>query len=399
MTNPSPLQPPAPTASPPLEAPGPVPAVLDTRDPGLAPRVDDAALPGLDAKVAAYVAAIEATQPGSPQFASRADDVRAMGDTDLRVAAETSNRLLQLPARELREGGVSGASQVSRSLLELRRTVEELDPADASVGKKLLGLIPFGDTLTDYFRKYESAQSHLDAIVRALYDGQDVLRKDNAALNLEKRRLWDTMSRLQEYVYVASRLDGQLSAAIARAELADPRRAVALREDVLFYVRQKHQDLLTQLAVSMQGVMAIDILVRNNLELVKGVDRATTVTVSALRTAVLVAQALNGQRLVLDQITALNTTTASVVASTLARAQTDGAQLGPGGLPELQEAFSDLYGALDELDAFKASALDSVATTLGVLEAETTKARAYLAQTAGDDRRQGSGGSLDLGSV
>ena len=78
---------------------------------------------------------------------------------------------------------------------------------------------------------------------------------------------------------------------------------------MLFSVRQKHQDLLTQLAVSVQGYLALDVIRRNNLELIKGVDRATTTTVSALRTAVIVAQALADQKLVLDQITALNTTT------------------------------------------------------------------------------------------
>ena len=122
------------------------------------------------------------------------------------------------------------------------------------------------------------------------------------------------MGRLHQYIYVAESLDTRLSATIAELEPTDPERAKALRQDVLFYVRQKHQDLLTQLAVSIQGYLAIDIIIKNNLELIKGVDRATTTTVSALRTAVIVAQALNNQKLVLDQITALNTTTSGLIA-------------------------------------------------------------------------------------
>ncbi|MEJ7697304.1 MAG: toxic anion resistance protein [Candidatus Limnocylindrales bacterium] len=89
-----------------------------------------------------------------------------------------------------------------------------------------------------------------------------------------------------------------------------------LKEDMLFSVRQKHQDLLTQLAVSVQGYLALDVIRRNNLELIKGVQRATTTTVSALRTAVIVARALADQKLVLDQITALNTTTSNLIEST-----------------------------------------------------------------------------------
>src|SRR3546814_6721194 len=70
------------------------------------------------------------------------------------------------------------------------------------------------------------------------------------------------------------------------------------------------------MAVTVQGYLALDLVKKNNVELVKGVDRASTTTVAALRTAVTVAQALVGQRLVLEQITALNTTTANMIDST-----------------------------------------------------------------------------------
>jgi len=56
---------------------------------------------------------------------------------------------------------------------------------------------------------------------------------------------------------------------------------------MLFYVRQKVQDLTTQLAVSVQGYLALDVIRRNNLELIRGVDRATTTTVSASGPAVI----------------------------------------------------------------------------------------------------------------
>jgi uncharacterized protein YaaN involved in tellurite resistance len=407
MTDATPLTPPAAQSAFALEPPAPAQRVAATQAPAMAPRIDEAALPGLDAKVSAYVDGLLAVEPGSPELAAKADDVRLMGEADIRTAADSSNRLLQVPVRELREGGVSGTSQVSRSLLDLRRTVEDLDPSESGVGRKLLGIIPFGSQLTDYFRRYESAQKQLDAIVKALYDGQDELRKDNAALNLEKQRLWETMGRLNQYVYVAERLDTQLSAKIAEIEVADPARADSLRKDVLFYVRQKHQDLLTQLVVSIQGYLAVDIILKNNIELIKGVDRATTTTVSALRTAVLVAQALNNQKLVLDQITALNTTTSGMIASTskMLKDQSVSIQQQAAsstlGLPQLQQAFADIYATMESIDEFKVKALDSMAQTVGVLQAETTKAQAYLDRVSREDTplREGlpSSSTLDLG--
>jgi uncharacterized protein YaaN involved in tellurite resistance len=400
---------PAALASPPgtltLTPPEPALAVAQTQAPAMAPAVDAAALPGLDAKVDDYLASLLKADAKSPEFAAKGNDVRTMGDADIREASDTSNRLLKVPVRAINEGGLSNGSKVGTTLVELRRTVEDLDPKGAAGPRKLLGMIPFGNKLRDYFDRYQSAQSHLDAIIKALYDGQDELRRDNASLNQEKQHLWATMGRLNQYIYVAERLDSKLSATIAELDTSNPDKARALREDVLFYVRQKHQDLLTQLAVSIQGYLAMDIVIKNNLELIKGVDRATTTTVAALRTAVIVAQALANQQLVLNQITALNTTTSKMIESTSEMLRENSTRIQSQaasatiGLPELQKAFANIYATMDAIDQYKVAALDSMAATIGTLETETTKARTYLERTQGTRTDEGStaAGTLDLG--
>ena len=203
--------------------------------------------------------------------------------------------------------------------------------------------------MRDYFDRYQSSQKNLDAIINALYEGQDELRRDNADIEQEKVNLWSIMGRLRQYVYLGQQLDAQLSARIASIEATDPERAKVLKEDLLFPVRQKVQDLLTQLAVSVQGYLALDLIRRNNVELIKGVDRATTTTVSALRTAVIVAQALGDQKLVLDQITALNTTTGDLIASTgkmLRQQSADISQQASSATVDVAEAPAGLPGHL-----------------------------------------------------
>jgi uncharacterized protein YaaN involved in tellurite resistance len=400
----APLQPPDSTEALTLTAPDPVPAVPTTQAPRMAPRVDPALVPALEAKADQFLSQLLATDARSPQFAAQADVVRAMGDRDIRAAAEVSNRMLERPVAEIRSGGVSESSSVSRSLLDLRRTVEDLDPGERAFGRKLLGLIPFGDQVVDYFRRYESAQGQIAAILRALYSGQDELRKDNAALNQEKQNLWETMARLNQYIYLAERMDTRLSAVIAQLEATDPDTARALREDVLFYVRQKHQDLLTQLAVSIQGYLAMDIIAKNNAELIKGVDRATTTTVSALRTAVIVAQALANQKLVLDQITALNETTSALIVSSSRMLADNSAKIQNQastttiGISQLQAAFANIYTTLDTISTFKTQALDSMAQTIGTLETETGKAKEYLdrSRRTAASTEHVQAGSLDL---
>ncbi len=400
-----PLQPPASAESVlTLTAPPPAQAVAATAAPRLAPAVEASALPGLDAKVEGYIGSLMAAEPRSPDFAAKATDVRSMGDEDIRRAAESSNRLLKSPVKAMQEGGLSEGSKVGSTLLELRRTVEDLDPKEATGPKRFMGMIPFGDKLTDYFHKYQSAESHLDAILHALRDGQDELGKDNGALNLEKQQLWEAMGRLNQYVYVAERLDARLAAGITDIEPISPEKAKALRDDVLFYVRQKHQDLLTQLAVSIQNYLAIDIVIKNNIELMKGVDRASTTTISALRTAVMVAQALGNQKLVLDQITALNTTTSSMIERTSEMLRDNSVAIQQQaasatiGLPQLQAAFQNIYATMDAIDSFKVEALDNMAATIGTLETEVGKSREYLDRVERQNP-QVTHGALDLGST
>ena len=374
----SPLAPPEGNALT-LTAPPPPAPVAATQAPSIAPQVEASAVPALDARVDGFVQALTTTQTRSPEFAAQANNVRTMGDADIRKAAETSNRLLQTPVRALKEGGIAegrrSATPCSSCAARSRTWIRARPPEHASCS----GSCPFGDKVTDYFRKYQSAQSHLNGILHSLRNGQDELTKDNVALNMEKQNLWAAMGRLNQYVYVAERLDARLSAMIAELELSDPDRAKALSQDVLFYVRQKHQDLLTQLAVSIQSYLAIDIIIKNNIELIKGVDRASTTTVSALRTAVIVAQALGNQKLVLDQITALNTTTSDLIQRTSEMMRDNSAKIQQQaatatiGLPQLQAAFQNIYATMDSIDTFKLQALDNMSATIGVLENEVSK--------------------------
>ncbi|MCL1923174.1 MAG: toxic anion resistance protein [Propionibacteriaceae bacterium] len=368
-----------------LEAPAPMEVVVATQAPAMAPQVEAEQIPILDEKVAAFMAQIEKAETKSPELSAQADAVRAMGDTDIRKAAETSNRLLTTPVRAMKEGGLSQGSTVGQTLMDLRRTVEDLDPHnDKGFKKKLLGVIPMGKKIDNYFRKYQSSEQHLNAILHALRSGQDELTRDNVSLGLEKQNLWQTMGRLNQYVYIAERLDEKVETQINELTATDPDRAKVLSEDVLFYVRQKHQDLLTQLAVSIQNYLSIDIIVKNNIELIKGVDRASTTTVSALRTAVIVSQALSNQKLVLDQITALNTTTSSMIQKTSEMLKDQSATIQEQaasssiGLVQLQKAFENIYATMDSIDTFKAQALNNMSQTINVLESEVAKSRVYL---------------------
>src|SRR5690606_25913549 len=225
---------------------------------------------------------------------------------EIAASSAMSNRFLDRPVRAMDQ-----ESGVGANLAELRRTVEDLDPGRKGkllAPRKLFGIIPFGSKLKNYFDSYTSAQGHIQAILARLAGGKDELLLDNAAIDVERSKLWEAMGNLEQMIHIAKVLDQRLEEQADDLDATDPAKAKAVRETALFYVRQRTQDLLTQMAVTVQGYLALDLVKKNNVELVKGVDRASTTTVAALRTAVTVAQAMTNQRLVLGQITALNQT-------------------------------------------------------------------------------------------
>jgi uncharacterized protein YaaN involved in tellurite resistance len=114
-----------------------------------------------------------------------------------------------------------------------------------------------------------------------------------------------------------------------------------------------------------------------------------------------VAQALGNQRLVLDQITALNTTTSDLIQRTSEMLRDNSAQIQQQaasatiGLPQLQAAFQNIYATMDSIDSFKLQALDTMAATIGTLETEVAKSREYLDRARRQDQQLASG-ALDL---
>ena len=368
-----------------LEAPQPV-AVVPQDEADQLVKLDLTKVPELDAKVHDFVMHVLQTPVNTAVFDEKVNAIHQLGSAEIRASAQIANRMLDRPAKSM-EKALFDNSPIAKSLTELRSVVEELDPTrqgSLSSPRKFLGIIPMGKSVQDYFRKYQSSQTHINAIIESLYHSKDELMKDNASIEQEKVNMWALMQSLRQYIYVGQKIDERLEQKIGELEATDPEKARVVKEELLFYVRQKNMDFLTQLAVNIQGYLALDMIRKNNLELIKGVDRATTTTIAALRTAVMVSQALSSQKLVLDQINALNSTTSSLIESTSVMLKRQTAQVHEQAsgssvdLEKLQKSFNHIYETMQAIDAFKVKALGNMQQTLHVLTQEVDRAQTYL---------------------
>lgn len=299
---------------------------------------------------------------------SAARQRRAIDEMGLELQQQAAHRsaMLQTPLQKLAHQGDEGGP-VAKALTDLRGRMEGLDPARHRFAPtaldRILSVIPGLDSrLQRYFRKFENTQQALDAIIAELESGRDMLHRDNLTLSDDQQALTHVLNELNRQIALGRAIDRRLCDEITTRDDDDPRRHF-LEEELLFPLRQRVVDLQQQLAVSQQGILALEVIIRNNRELMRGVDRAINVTVSALTVAVTVAMAMANQRLVLDRVEALNTTTSQLIGGTAKALRQQGVDIqkrASGAMLDMQvleEAFSEVMGAIDDLSSYRQEAL------------------------------------------
>lgn len=330
--------------------------------------------PELEQKANQFVEAVLSIKPDDPEDqASKKALIDSMGVDTQRAAAHRS-KMLERPIKSLAANGGEGGP-VADALVELKMEIDELNPNDIDFStsgfSKLLGKIPgFGSALEKYFLKYASAQELIDQIIQSLEAGRDQLKRDNTTLAQDQAVMRKLTLQLERLIKLGMLLDEKLSYQLEREITPEDERHAFIAEELVFPLRQRIQDLQQQLAVNQQGVLAIEIIIRNNRELIRGVDRAINVTVSALSVAVTVALALANQKLVLDKINALNKTTSNLISGTAKRLRTQGVEIHKQSsesmldMEDLKSAFADITAALDEISTYRQQALPKMASQI-----------------------------------
>lgn len=293
---------------------------------------------------------------------------------NLQKEAARRSAMLKQPLSKMMGDSEEGG-QVARSLIDLKLQVEELDPAqvDLEAGwlTRLLGYIPgVGTPIKRYFSRFESASTSIDAIINSLEAGREQLKRDNVTLSADQKAMRDLTHKLEKTIRLAQLIDTSLQENLETEILQEDPRHKFISEEVLFPLRQRIMDLQQQLLVNQQGFLTTEMIVRNNKELVRGVNRALNTTVSALQVGATLAMALANQRIVLEKVEAINDTTESLIASTAERLKTQGAQIQKQAsssqidVEVLKTAFADIRTALEDISTYRQKALPEMAANV-----------------------------------
>jgi uncharacterized protein YaaN involved in tellurite resistance len=295
--------------------------------------------------------------------------IDSFGLSTLRMSTG-KNALLQISVANLSKTGDEGGP-VAKGLTELQTQLKDLDPSIVDFARRgFLGKL--FNPIRAYFLKYQKADSVIADIVVSLDKGRATLRNDNTTLEIEQQALRDLTKRLQQEIRLGMMMDEPIAQQIEAAKLRneDPDKIRFITEEVLFPLRQRIMDIQQMLVVNQQGIMAIEVVIRNNKELIRGVDRAKNVTLSALKISITVASALYNQKIVLKKIELLNQTTNDLIAATSKMLKNQGAEIHRQSLEAsvsvdtLKQAFAEVLEALDSISAYKQEALPKMRETI-----------------------------------
>ncbi len=352
-------------------------------------KIEETVIANLDNQVNQIMKELLAAPIHSSEFKDLNAALNKMGDAEVDKTAQMSNRMLQRPLRAMRQNDYGDGKSIASSLKNLRMKVTELDPSSRGEifsKKGFLRFLPFGNKVDSYMQEFKSAESQLNDIVKALLSGKDELIEDNAVIEVERENMHNLMQRLEQYAYIMKQLDKRIEEKLPEIEAEDRIKASDIRQEILFPLRQKSMDIYQHLAVCMQGYMSLQVVKKNNQELVRGVDRATKTTISALRTAVIVSEALGTQKLVLDQINAVNDTTNKLIEQNANLLQTQGVAIHKQASESaidaqvLEKSFQQIFKAMDAMDAYREQALPNMKKTVESLEKSVNTAKEYLSQ-------------------
>lgn len=289
---------------------------------------------------------------------------------DIVKQSQSKNSILQKRMGEFsRAGGESG--EVAKGLEDLSIKMRDLDPSGLDFTKTgILGKV--FNPIRRYFERYKTADAEIASIVKSLDKGKTILKNDNTTLEIEQAAMRDLTKQLTQKIELGTQLDAYLTNQVenAKASNESEERVKFVEEEIIFPLKQRLMDFQQLLLVNQQGIIAMEVIRKNNLELIRAVDRAETVTVSALRVAVTVAGALYNQKIVLEKVQMLNETTNQMITATSKMLKEQGTAIQKEAVeasisPDtLKQAFSDTLSALEDISTYKTKALPQMAQTI-----------------------------------
>ena len=307
--------------------------------------------------------------------------IETLGAEVQKQLSRHNSKMLQAPAHLIAEAEDGGP--VATTILDLQKHIADVNPnrINFSPGgfRALLSKLPFvGTPLSNWYAKYQTVEQVLNDICKNMEAGKKELENDNITLQDDQAVMRSLTYKLEDYILVARLVQDKLTTEIEAIPDVSPQKAF-LQEKILFPLNQRIIDLQQQQAVNQQGYLSIEVIVENNKQLIRGVDRALNVTLTALGVAATLAIALKRQKKVLDATNTLNDTTGDLLVQTSENLKTQGVEIQKQAsnanldIEKVKTAFANVAKAVDDLASFRQDALGPMKESINEMSDLTTQ--------------------------
>lgn len=197
-----------------------------------------------------------------------------------------------------------------------------------------------------YFNKIKQEEKYICEMVEILERKKNILTNDNITLELEVNKIDDIIKNLEIEYNNGIKLKEEIKNLCTDEELNV--------ENILNSLDKKIYDIKEMIIVKQQSQIALEIIRRNNKEIIRNIDKIKNVTIEALNTAVIVAKSIYNQKLVLNGIDRLKSDTQNLILGTGKIIKNEGKEIYANAsndkLELMKEAFSNVLITIEEAD-------------------------------------------------
>ncbi|MFT6189969.1 MAG: hypothetical protein ACJAZ6_001803 [Oleispira sp.] len=199
--------------------------------------------------------------------------------------------------------GLDGKSPAGEKLLELRSTMDQLNPHSLhnawwfswmpnTIKRK---------AVSRFVRQYQPMQSHVDAIFDGLRNGKDDLLESNLALEQQYNEIAAAKKEIESEIYIGELFIQQVDAQDAETpaeDIQEKQKFATVKNQAMRRIR----DLRTMEQASVQFFISIDQTIATNSLLDESIDSALTVGPMVMNNALRIQAALAQQETIKDAV-------------------------------------------------------------------------------------------------
>jgi uncharacterized protein YaaN involved in tellurite resistance len=292
---------------------------------------------------------------------------------------QNKSKMLDKQIREFQANQGEG-SPIAKELMMLQKHIADVDPTNVNFEKKGF-LAKIFNPVKEYFEKLQTVNQEMDKITAHQEQGRKQLEQDNIYMENDIKELIRGIKVLKLNVETLTYVKNEIT---SYSEIQPVERKNFLEQEVLFTLTQKIIDMCTLENVATQASLSMSIIVRNNKELIRQAKRVQTITLFALKNALVVQAALSGQKAALEANKRISETTNNLLLSSAEKLKATSLEIHKEAstavldVQKLKQSFELVSTAFNEMDNYRQQALPQMNTIIGEFEDLSSRSRESL---------------------